>query len=264
MPSPTKSLPPEQLVTLWIGPSLSALERACLRSALAWGHRVALYCYAPPSGVPDGVELRDAAEILPENAIIRHRSGSPALFANHFRYELQARELGIWIDCDVYFVAPLPPLGDTIMGDQGGGTIANGVLRLPPDSPMLQALRDLFTQRRVPPWLALRSRLAAHARLLATGRTGLERMPWGSAGPEALTWLARKHGVAHRAQPRWVFYPVHWADAGWIFDPARSLDAVLSPDTVTVHLWNERIRRADLADAPAGSFAARLTAEGAA
>jgi hypothetical protein len=257
-------LPPEQLLTLWIGPNLSELERACLRSALICGHRIALYCYAPPVGVPAGVELRDAAEILPESAVIRHRGGSPALFSNHFRYELLARGLGIWIDCDAYFVAPLPPLGDTIMGEQGHGKIATGVLRLPSDSPILKTLRELFAQRSVPPWLPWRSRLAARARLLATGRTGLERMPWGSAGPDALTWLAREAGVAHRAQPPPVFYPVHWTDAAWICDPARPLASVLSPETVAVHLWNERLRTVDLQSAPAGSFAARLLAEGAA
>src|SRR5687768_2878830 len=85
-----------QCVTLWIGPSLGAVERACLKSVLRQGHRLALYCYREPIGVPDGVELRDAAEILPEHRIIRHKTGSVALFANWFRYELQRRSLGTW------------------------------------------------------------------------------------------------------------------------------------------------------------------------
>src|SRR5690606_1292398 len=93
--------PGDDLVTLWIGPRLSFLERACLRSALAHGHKVALYCSPPPAGVPAGIELRDAAAILPESEIIRHRGGSPALFANRFRYELLHRGLGVWIDCDL-------------------------------------------------------------------------------------------------------------------------------------------------------------------
>ena len=45
------------------------------------------------------MELRDAAEILPESRIIRHKTGSVALFANWFRYELQRRGLGTWTMC---------------------------------------------------------------------------------------------------------------------------------------------------------------------
>src|SRR5690349_7920416 len=35
-------------VTLWIGESLGAVERACLRSVLRQGHSLALYCYDRP------------------------------------------------------------------------------------------------------------------------------------------------------------------------------------------------------------------------
>lgn len=254
---------PAQLATLWIGARLGPVERACLRSALHHGHRVALYCYTAPEGVPAGIELRDATEILPESTVVRHRGGSPSLFSNRFRYELLARGLGTWIDCDLYFVAPLPEPGRTIMGEQGGGTINSAVLRLPPDSPMLAELLALFDERAVPPWLAWRARLAARMRLIATGRSGIAQMPWGSAGPEALTWLARKHGLAGQALPSSRFYPVPWTDAAWLLDPARPLDSVTRPDTVAVHLWNEWLRRFDLAAAPRGSFAARLLAEGA-
>src|SRR6185436_14119306 len=103
-----------QLVTLWIGPELTFLERACLRSVIRHNHSVALYCYEPPAGVPDEVELRDARAILPEGSIIRHRDGSPSLFSNRFRYELQRQAMGVWIDCDLYFVAPLGEQPDCI------------------------------------------------------------------------------------------------------------------------------------------------------
>lgn len=252
------------LLTLWIGARLGPVERACLRSALRHRHRVALYCYAPPDGVPAGIELRDAAEILPAGAIVYHRGGSPSLFSNRFRYELLRRGLGTWIDCDLYFVAPLSELGEVVMGEQGGGTINGAVLRLPPASPMLAELLALFDERSVPPWLAWRARIAARLRLTTTGRSGIARMPWGSAGPEALTWLARAHGIAGQAQPASRFYPVPWTDAAWLLDPARPLETVVGPDTVAVHLWNEWLRGLDLAAAPPGSFAARLLAEGAA
>lgn len=252
-----------QLLSLWIGPRLTFIERACLRSALDHGHDVALYCYRPPDGVPDGVELRDAADLFPETAVIRHRSGSPSLFSNRFRYELQRRGLGIWIDCDLYFVRPLGEQPETIIGDQGGGVLAMGILRLPSDCPMLEPLANLFEERSVPPWLSWRAALPAWLRLKTTGRSGLSQMPWGSAGPNALNWLARKHGWDHLAQPPSRFYPVPWTEADWLIDPGRPLETVIKPDTVAIHLWNEIIRKLDLCDPPPGSFAERLKAEGA-
>jgi hypothetical protein len=249
--------------TLWIGERVGRLERACFRSVLAQGHGLRLWCYDPPEGVPDGVDLADAAAILPRERIVAHASGSVALFANLFRYELQRRGLGLWVDADVYLVAPLEGLPETLFGRVAGDEINTAVLRLPPGSPLLPPLLALYEERSVPPWLSPGARAAAHWRLLSTGRSRLDLMPWGSAGPHALTWLARRHGLEGWALPPGLFYPVHWRDADWILDPARSLDEVVTPLTRAVHLWNERIKALKEAPAPAGSFLARLQAEGA-
>ena len=252
-----------QCVTLWIGESLGPVERACLRSVMSHGHPLALYCYDPPAGVPDGLELRDAEPIIPRDRIIRHKSGSPALFANWFRYELQRRGAGIWVDCDAYLLGPFDADADYLMGEEEPGKIANGVLRLPPDSPLLPPLLAVFEENEVPGWLPWRARMAAHARLRWTGHTNLAAMPWGSAGPVALTALARKHGLYDQALPRDVLYPVHWTQAEWILDPALRLEQQVSPRTVSIHLFNERIKRFKNDPAPAGSFLARLHVEGA-
>ena len=180
---------------LWIGPSLGRVERACLRSVLRQGHPVSLFCYRRPDGVPEGVELRDAAEVLPETAIVRHEGGSVALFANRFRYELQRREMGIWLDADIYLLAPLPCDRPNLFAWQEPDIIATAVLRLPADSPVLPPLLALFEERVIPEWLQPDERLAAWLRRSLTGRTGLSRMPWGSAGPNALTALAIRHGA---------------------------------------------------------------------
>ena len=248
---------------MWIGPSLGAIERACLKSVLRQGHSLALYCYAPPAGVPDGVELRDAGEILPEDCIVRHKTGSVALFANWFRYELQRRALGTWLDTDAYLLKPLESEKPYLMGEYEPGRINNGVLRIPPDSPLLTPLISLFEEKSVPAWLPPRAWLAAWWRLGSTGRSGLADMPWGSAGPLALTALAKRYGLGHLADPPEVLYPARWQDADWILDPAVAVDDVITARTVSIHVWNERIKHFKDAPAPAGSFLARLQAEGA-
>lgn len=253
---------PPRCVTLWIGPRLGPVERACLKSVLNQGHPLALYCYAEPAGVPDGVELRDASAIIPEHGIIRHRTGSHALFSNWFRYELQRRQAGTWVDCDLYLLAPLDGASACLFGEEGPGQINTGVLRLPPDSPLLPPLIALFEERSVPPWLPLRSQMAAQLRLWRRGRSGLASMPWGSAGPKAFSYLARRHGMSRFALPPDTFYPAPWQDALWITDPGRTLDDVVTPRTVAVHLWNERIKQVKDLPAPPGSFLARLQEEG--
>lgn len=249
-------------MTLWIGPRLGPVERACLKSVVNQGHRLALYCYDEPAGVPDGVELRDASEILPRDRIIRHKTGSFALFSNWFRYELQRREAGTWLDCDVYLRAPIDGASPYLFGEEAPGRINTGVLRLPPDSPLLPPLLALFEERSVPPWLPFRSRMAARLRVLRRGRSGLAEMPWGSAGPNALTYLARRHGMSGHALPSDIFYPAPWQDALWITDPGRRLEDVVAPGTVAVHLWNERIKQVKDLPARPGSFLARLQEEG--
>ena len=249
-------------VTLWIGPALGAIERACLLSVLRQGHGVTLYSYGRPDGVPDGVEVRDAAEIIPEDKVVRHISGSPALFANRFRYELQRQGLGTWIDCDIYLLSPLDGSDPYLFGEEAAGLINNGILRLPTDSPLLAPLLAIFEERSVPPWLPLRSKVAACGRLLSSGKSGLSQMPWGSAGPRALSYLARRYQLDHWARGSCVFYPVRWQDALWISDPAIDLCDVTTPDTVAVHLWNERIKGVKAIPAAPGSFLARLQGEG--
>lgn len=250
------------LIGLWIGDRLGRIERACLRSALRQGHAVALYCYGPVDGVPEEVELRDAAEIVPATRIIRHRSGSVSLFSNLFRYESQRRALGTWVDCDAYFLRPLDHQGPYLFGFEAQNMIATGVLRMPSESPLLTELIELFAEKRVPHWLPLRSRLAASARLIATGRSGLAKMPWGVAGPKAFTALARQHGLIDNALPSDVLYPVRWQDAAWIRNPQATLESRITERSVSVHLWNECIKPFKDEPPPPGSFLARLHQEG--
>ena len=238
-------------VTLWIGDALCPVERACLRSVMHQGHSLALYAYRQPSGVPDGIEIRDASDVLPESAIVRHRSGSVALFSDWFRYELMGRGLGTWIDTDLYLVASLDMDRAYLFGKQVVSpvrpwrwrvreSINGSVLRLPPDSPMLPPLIAQFT-----------------------GQSDLSQRRWGSAGPFALTDVAERCGFSSEALPSDVFNPVPWYRARWILDPARALSDLVTERTVGIHLWNECIRAFKNDPAPVGSFLDRLQREGA-
>lgn len=251
-----------ECVTLWVGARLGLLERACLRSILRQGHKLALYCYRKPDGVPVEIEVRDASEVLPEQAVFRHRSGSVALFSDWFRYELQRRGLGTWVDTDLYLLAPIDAERQYLFGKQQPGLINNAVLRVPPTSPLLAELLRPFEEGRTPRWLPWGAYLRSRIRELAGGGADLSRLPWGSTGPHALTAVATRLGLDAKALPPEIFYPVPWQKADWILDPAQSLEEMVSERTVAVHLWNECIKSFKDEPAPEGSFLNRLHREG--
>jgi hypothetical protein len=260
-------------VTLWVGDALGPVERACLKSMLRQGHSVALYAYLQPQGVPAGVELRDASDVLPETAIVRHRSGSVALFSDLFRYELQRRGLGTWIDTDMYLVGRLDMERPYLFGKQvvtrsrpwrprQRQSINGSVLRIPQDSPMLPPLLAQFERADIPEWVPWHRAVWAKARAWMTGRPDLASLPWGTAGPFAVSALAERYGFASQALPADVFNPVPWYDAAWIVDPRVKLENVVTRRTIGIHLWNECIKALKDEPAPEGSFLARLQREG--
>jgi len=249
-------------VTLWIGERMGAVERACLRSVMRQGHGVALYCYRTPHGVPAGVELRNAGEIVPESRVFTGRNGSFAAFSDWFRYELLKRGLGTWVDTDMYLLHPLEMRTPYLFGEESPGIINNAVLRLPADSPMLPPLLAPFKKGRVPSGLTWRQRLPLHMQQIFRGRPDLSGLPWGSTGPLAISALAREFNLASQALPSDVFYPASWRAPDWIRDPSVMLEEIITERTVGIHLWNECIKGYKDAAAPKGSFLDRLQREG--
>lgn len=249
-------------VTLWVGESLGPVERACFRSVLRHGHALALYCYGSVEAVPEGVEVRDAAEILPERDIVRHSGGSVAPFADWFRLQLQKKGLGTWVDTDLYLLRPLDSDRPYLFGEEEPGLINNAVLRIPANSPLLPLLLEIFETKRVPKWLPWRFYLPARLSELVRGKANLGHLPFGVTGPFALTAAAKRLGFMREAMPVEVFNPVRWQEADWIRSPKISLESVTTDRTVAVHLWNECIKSFKSEPAAPGSFLHRLQQEG--
>jgi hypothetical protein len=250
------------IVNLWIGDALGPIERACMRSVLKQGHQLVLYSYGDVQGVPEGVEIRDASEVLPRTLLPADWHSRSDLYSDWFRYEIQKRDLGIWLDLDVYLLAPLRTSEQYVFGEYERGKINGAVLRIPSNAPILGALLDQFKKGalvRAVPW---ERRLATALRKLAFGVSHLSSSPWGSTGPFALTRLVPQFGLSRYAEPPEVFYPVRWQDADWIMNPSISLEDVTTEATLAIHLWNECIRGYKHSDAPSGSFLERLQREG--
>lgn len=230
---------------LWIGSDLGRIERLCIVSFLSNGHPVHLHAYHDLAGVPEGTELRDANVVVPFDVVKawRHpKTGSYAAAADYFRYQLQKQGRGMWVDTDAVCLKPFEFNARFVAGLEKPDGINNGVLYVDRDEPIIDDLVAAFRPRSVPPWMSPRHRLKFLAFALTGRAVPPWRYPWGTFGPSALTFLAKKHGLFGEAQPVDVFYPYPHTNARWIFEPGGRIADVLTERTVSVHLWNEKIR----------------------
>jgi hypothetical protein len=247
----------KRLNTLWVGDRLGYLQQLCLVSATAVGHHVTLYSYKPDNlnGVPDGIEIRDAREVMPEQKLVAYADcGSFALGSDFFRYELLAKDLGYWIDADVYLLKPLNFKEQYVFGWEHENTINGAVLLLPSDSDMARDLCELPLFNRRPPWFGPRRSLAYFWKRITKGPPKVEEFSWGVFGPQMVSYLAKKHKVVNQAQKPSVFYPISWKNARSLYEPAHVIEELIAPETHTVHLYNSRLVGLNNTPPPPGSY----------
>jgi len=209
-------------------------------SSFVWhGHPVDLYVYDEPKGLPPGVRLRSADDILPRTALFRHkRTKSFALFADWFRYRLLHERGGVWADADVVCLQPFDYSNNEIFAWQDESTINNAVLGLPAGHPLAEWLaRCCEEPNRILPYDGLSIRFRKWRRRVFDGNRR-EGMRWGENGPHGLTRAARYLGYVDKALPSWHFYPVAPGQYRELFEkPAAGMTASLQ-NSRAVHLWN--------------------------
>ena len=93
--------------TLWVGSTLSKMEQLSLSSFVKNGHDTHLYAYYDIDNVPEGVEVKDGREILPEDMIFKYSDhNSFSGFSNYFRYKLISDKGGFWVDTAMVCLKP--------------------------------------------------------------------------------------------------------------------------------------------------------------
>ena len=268
----TKELLP--VMGLWIGDRLPPIARLSMKSFLSCGHPYRLYAYREFEGVPAGVELRDASEILPESRVyITTKKRSYATFSNWFRWELLSRHAGWWADMDMVCLKPLALAGELVAGLQedpcdesleacykshenhnrtmfAGPLINNALVKCErPDHAVVRRLRNFC--RRPERFLLDRVRHRHLVRKnLAAARSWRATWPWhwrqqlrllyGSHlnGPWALTDAIVLARAFKGVKGRELFYSVRWEDCPTLFDGTYADVADPFPNSYAVHLWN--------------------------
>jgi hypothetical protein len=215
----------ETIQSLWIGNKLSVMEQLCIRSFLDRGHPFRLYAYQDIAGIPEGAELRDAREILPEREIFVYQTGSgrgsPSAFSNMFRYKMLLENGGWWADLDAYCLKPLRFSSEHVIGyerERDGSLHVNcGLMRVPAGSKFARFCWD------------------------ECQRVDRGTVRWGQIGPRLTARAISETGTQFTILPPEAFYPI---------DHFRSInlvrESIIPENCYSIHLWNSNWRREGL------------------
>ena len=228
----------------WHGAALSRVERLSLASFVHHGHPVHLYAYDTLEGVPAGVTMRDAGEILPKKLIFRHRrTQSLAPFADWFRYRLLFERGGIWADTDVVCLRPFDYAQPRVFAWQDAELINNAVIGLPVGDPLASWMAaSCEYPNRWLPYDDWGTRVRKLRRRWLRGNQ-LGNIRWGEGGPIGFTRAIQHFGYTAEALPAWHFYPVPHESFRRLFESPWPAGDIRLDDSRAVHLWNNLLER---------------------
>lgn len=227
----------------WAFGNFSEMERMCAASFVRNGFRLHLWTYGDISNAPDGVIIRNARELIPQERVFKYRNGSYAGFANLFRYKLLSTLGGLYVDTDVVCLAPVDsiPKKAFLVSERGRSTerlqLNCNVICNPAPEP--GDLIDLA--------------------LAVADRFPTRHQDWGDCGPRLLTMLAQNYRkIAPDIMPPEFANPVDYWNCQ---KDLLSSDRTLPAESKFLHLYNEMWRRTGTdknTPPPAGSIYGQL------
>jgi hypothetical protein len=209
-----------------------------------------LFCYAPVADVPDGVTVRNAAEILPCKEVYLYRGGhaevsAPSLHSNLFRYRLLRDHGGWWIDADVLLLDGKIPAQAPVFARENWVEISGGATSTLGYSTAVMnfsAGADIMV------------RAYAETEALVAGNP-----VWGQTGPFLFTRLVEELSLSSHALPEAAVNALTHREAHkFVRTENREEVQRRTRGAPFVHLFQHALRREGDADElpPPGSFLA--------
>jgi hypothetical protein len=200
----------------WTGP-FTTMELLCVKSFMANGHEFHLYSYGPIDGVPDGVVLKDAREIVPESEVTTFRCVQQ--FSDFFRIALLLRKGGWSSDLDNVCLKSLDFSSEFVFyRDHDESTISFALSKAPAGSEIMRHCYDYLSV------MDLDERA---------------RLSWQEIGSEFAVGAVEFFHLTRFAQPGIIFDPVHWKRVRDLVDPAAKFDLSQSYSLHLFHaVWN--------------------------
>jgi hypothetical protein len=210
--------PSNQIVQgFWQGP-LTTMERLSMQSVMAQGHAYHLFTYDPPAGVPVGVVVKDACDIVPESEAATFRCAQQ--LSDYFRIKLLLDKGGWHSDLDVVLLRPLDfPANLCFYRDHDESAISLALAKAPAGSPFL-------------------THCAKYIELLSAEERA--NLSWQEIGTDFVTGAIEYFKLAQFAQSGRTFDPIHWTRVRDLVDPTVEFDL---SESYAVHLfhavWNK-------------------------
>lgn len=184
---------------------------------MANGHEFHLYTYAPVTGVPSEVVIKDANEIVSESRIEMFRSVQN--FSDFFRYALLLKKGGWYVDMDTICLKPFDfPSEYVFYQTIDNDFITAGVCKCPPNSPIMQYCYDTVN---------------------CMTKEELQKAPFQHIGPDLVHAAVSKFGLTACAPPGITFDPIRWKRCWQVIDPNMTWDLSRSYALHLFHAaWN--------------------------
>lgn len=229
---------------LWIGRSLSLVERLSIKSFLANGSDFHLYTYEPIENVPDGTTLKDANEIVPQEDFFVSKKGGLAGFSDFFRWHLLDRRGGVWVDLDVVCLRPFDFGDDIVFGyEDENGSIGSSVIGFPAGHFLARAMREACDDvNKLQPFDDVKAAVKKFARSIIYGKkkSRAHTRYAEPGGPAYFTKQLQHYGMAELAKPKRWFFPLSLKDWRKIFEPGDYARNAVR-DSYSVHMYNRII-----------------------
>ncbi|WP_133121840.1 hypothetical protein [Pleomorphomonas carboxyditropha] len=254
MPPSEASKPTYAIHTLWVYGELGPLEKLCLKSWVRLGYRVVLHSYDHPQ-VPDGVELFNAAQLIPESQVFRTaRKKSLAIFSDLYRVTIMKHFEALWLDADIFLVRHFDFSGKNILAYEGHATlesINNAVLKLEPNHPIVEEIIGRFQNPlRGLSWKNPHKTWVFFRRSLLSCNMHAKHLPWGALGRLAIFDMLQKNTFDGQILP-----PEYCLTALQVplFDAIDDPEKYLSMPLVLIHFYKSHIKK-DLNNPTPGSI----------
>jgi hypothetical protein len=169
--------------------------------------------------VPKGVIKEDANKIIPESEIFKVQN-SYGPFADMFRYTMIKKTGLTWTDTDSICLRSDWEFGEYLFGFEEDDRLANGILRMPQDSDLLNYL------------------------IKNSVEFDKNKIKWSEIGPLLVTKGAKRFKVLQHAQAPEVFYPVHFWQWKKIWSPEHRREVLQKCEGAhTLQIWNQFLNR---------------------
>lgn len=212
---------------MWIGNSITKVQELSLLSFLYYGHSIDLFLYNLDIDVPNGVNKKNARDILEyDNVFVVNNSYAP--FSDLFRYKMIQKTGLVWTDIDnVCLSSNWEDLGEIFAGyelqSESEQIVNNAILSLDKNSKIINFLVD------------------------ESKKFDKANITWSEIGPKLVTNAFNLFNYQKHIKEFNIFYPIAFYDYEILWNPDKKDECLEKiKDSKCFSIYNSMAQRAEI------------------